>query len=185
MGLPAEPRSGAQPATARGGDGTASPGRIRVLVAGHVVRVTLQPAGGPARYEAELEIETSYRTVVTETATGSSTAPGGSSVRGPRRAQAPVRQQPPSRHQSPDQRMRHRAAFAPPTSVIALDMPRFEEDEEAPVRPGARVQLVWHGQRTVPGIRAGTRLRCSGLLAFREADPVIHNPRYEIVSRTS
>lgn len=80
---------------------------------------------------------------------------------------------------------RHRlpkGSFAAPTSAIAMDMPHFE-DADAPLGPGTHVRLIWHGQRTVPGIGAGTRLRCSGMLAFLGGVPVIYNPRYEIVSR--
>lgn len=76
-----------------------------------------------------------------------------------------------------------KGSFVAPTSAIAMDMPHFDEDDDAPLGPGTHVRLVWHGQRTVPGIGAGTRLRCSGMLADLDGAPVIYNPRYEIVSR--
>ncbi|MCP3427184.1 hypothetical protein NBM05_14505 [Rothia sp. AR01] len=62
------------------------------------------------------------------------------------------------------------------------DVPEWQE-RERPVAAGARVRLVWHGQRIVSGVGAGTTLRCSGLLTRSGADAVIYNPRYEIVSR--
>lgn len=45
------------------------------------------------------------------------------------------------------------------------------------------VRLVWQGQRTVPGVRAGTELSCSGLLCSAGDQPTIFNPRFEIISR--
>ena len=41
--------------------------------------------------------------------------------------------------------------------------------------------LLWHGQRSVPGVLAGSLLRCSGMLSQYPGDPRIYNPRYEIV----
>ncbi|RUQ22735.1 hypothetical protein [Kocuria sp. HSID16901] len=122
--------------------------RIRVLVEGRVTEVHLQPIMARPRYEAEVDITASYRTVSSET-----------------RGKTP------------------KGSFAAPTSAIAMDMPHFDTDDEAPLGPGTHVRLVWHGQRTVPGIGAGTRLRCSGMLADLNGVPVIYNPRYEIVSR--
>ena len=63
-----------------------------------------------------------------------------------------------------------------------MDTPELS-DAPGPLAPGARVRLIWHGQRSVPGLDAGTRLRCSGMLARDAVGPVIYNPRYEIVSR--
>ena len=51
----------------------------------------------------------------------------------------------------------------------------------APFNPGERVLLKWQGQRMVPGVRAGALLRCSGVVSVRAHQPVIYNPRYEIV----
>ncbi|MET1034098.1 MAG: hypothetical protein ABWX68_02515 [Arthrobacter sp.] len=48
-------------------------------------------------------------------------------------------------------------------------------------RPAPRVQLVWNGQRRVPGIAAGTRLRFEGMIADVDGVPTIYNPRYEIL----
>ena len=43
------------------------------------------------------------------------------------------------------------------------------------------MSLIWHGQRSVPGVLAGSLLRCSGMLSQYPGDPRIYNPRYEIV----
>lgn len=45
------------------------------------------------------------------------------------------------------------------------------------------LRLVWQGQRTVPGVRAGTELSCSGLLCSAGDQPTIFNPRFEIIAR--
>lgn len=136
-----------RPVPGTAGPQTTGPERIRVLVEGRVSEVRIQPVDALPRYEAEVDITGSYRTVSSD-----------------------------SRHRLP------KGSFAAPTSAIAMDMPHFE-DGDAPLGPGTHVRLIWHGQRTVPGIGAGTRLRCSGMLAVREGAPVIYNPRYEIVSR--
>lgn len=57
------------------------------------------------------------------------------------------------------------------------------QDPEHPEAPPASLRLVWQGQRTVPGVGAGTELLCSGLLCDARERPTIHNPRFEIVSR--
>lgn len=53
--------------------------------------------------------------------------------------------------------------------------------EFPPVKAGGRVILIWHGQNAVPGILAGTYVRCSGMLSLRTQPATIFNPRYEIV----
>ena len=44
------------------------------------------------------------------------------------------------------------------------------------------VELLWHGQRTVPGVAAGTRLRCLAVVCYPDGVPTMYNPRYEIVT---
>ncbi|MFI7495169.1 hypothetical protein ACH9D2_10695 [Kocuria sp. M4R2S49] len=56
------------------------------------------------------------------------------------------------------------------------------EGEENPVAPRP-LRLVWHGQRSVPGVTAGTRLRCVGVVSFRDGRPSMFNPRYEIIAK--
>lgn len=72
--------------------------------------------------------------------------------------------------------------FLTPTSAIAMDADELEGQKDI-VETGTMVRLIWHGQRTVPGIGAGTFLRSSGMLAGPAHQRVIFNPRYEIVSR--
>ncbi|MEE1620104.1 hypothetical protein ACQ3I4_01770 [Zafaria sp. Z1313] len=58
---------------------------------------------------------------------------------------------------------------------------------DAPAPPGGRrrpapsLRLVWHGQRTVPGVVAGARLRFSGMVSAVDGVPTVFNPRYEIL----
>ncbi|RLY95064.1 hypothetical protein CWC38_08245 [Kocuria tytonicola] len=63
--------------------------------------------------------------------------------------------------------------------------PRFRALLKVP-RPGSAVpcavELLWHGQRTVPGVAAGTRLRCLAVLCHPDGVPTMYNPRYEIVT---
>lgn len=48
-------------------------------------------------------------------------------------------------------------------------------------RPAAQLRLIWLGQRRVPGVFAGSRLRCEGMVAMVDGLATIHNPRYEIL----
>ncbi|MEH0110016.1 DNA-binding protein [Tersicoccus sp. MR15.9] len=50
-------------------------------------------------------------------------------------------------------------------------------DDEA----GHRVHLVWHGQRTVPGVNAGVTLRVEGTVSQQAHRSVIFDPHYEIL----
>lgn len=67
------------------------------------------------------------------------------------------------------------------TALLAPDGSR-EPGAEGPgtTRP---LRLVWQGQRSVPGVTAGTRLRCVGVVSFRDGRPTMHNPRYEIIAK--
>ncbi|MEX5299461.1 hypothetical protein RCG67_11845 [Kocuria sp. CPCC 205292] len=67
------------------------------------------------------------------------------------------------------------------TALLVPDCPRAEgEQDPAAPRP---LRLVWHGQRSVPGVTAGTRLRCAGVVSFRDGRPSMFNPRYEIIAK--
>lgn len=67
------------------------------------------------------------------------------------------------------------------TALLVPDCAHAPGDEEqAGPRP---LRLVWHGQRTVPGVTAGTRLRCVGVVSFRDGRPSMFDPRYEIIAR--
>ena len=50
-----------------------------------------------------------------------------------------------------------------------------------PFNYGDRVILKWQGQQMVPVVLAGALLRCSGVVSIRANQPIIYNPRYEIV----
>ncbi|MEX5235630.1 hypothetical protein [Kocuria arenosa] len=67
------------------------------------------------------------------------------------------------------------------TALLAPDCPQAPGDAD-PVAPRP-LRLVWHGQRTVPGVTAGTRLRCVGVVSFRDGRPSMFNPRYEIIAK--
>ncbi len=49
--------------------------------------------------------------------------------------------------------------------------------------PAVRIQLVWMGQRRVPGIVAGAELSFEGMASPVDGIPTIYNPRYEIIGR--
>lgn len=67
------------------------------------------------------------------------------------------------------------------TALLVPDCPR-PEGEQGPTAPRP-LRLVWHGQRSVPGVTAGTRLRCAGVVSFRDGRPSMFNPRYEIIAK--
>jgi hypothetical protein len=67
------------------------------------------------------------------------------------------------------------------SALLAPDCsPAVGEDGRAEPRP---LRLVWQGQRSVPGVTAGTRLRCVGVVSFRDGRPTMFNPRYEIIAK--
>ncbi|MEX5294840.1 hypothetical protein QYM41_06130 [Kocuria sp. CPCC 205268] len=67
------------------------------------------------------------------------------------------------------------------TALLVPDSPPTEAGQGAAApRP---LRLVWHGQRSVPGVTAGTRLRCAGVVSFRDGRPSMFNPRYEIIAK--
>ncbi|GAB97823.1 hypothetical protein KILIM_083_00190 [Kineosphaera limosa NBRC 100340] len=43
------------------------------------------------------------------------------------------------------------------------------------------LSIVWLGRREIPGIGCGVRLRVRGRVAMRRGQPVIYNPRYDIL----
>lgn len=133
------------------------PARGRVLVEGVVSAVRIQPMQAVPRYQADLDLTLSRRTVLDDRARS---VPGV-----PASAEA------------------HRRVGAGTGGTEEPKAAEEEREQRPPLPSGGRVRLVWHGQRTVPGVGAGTRLRCSGMLGFDAVGPVIYNPRYEIVSR--
>lgn len=76
------------------------------------------------------------------------------------------------------------ATFSPATQA-----PRYQAVIHVQHRPGQEpdrgdyyVKLLWHGQRSVPGVMAGTRLRCVAVVSFVDSMPTMFNPRYEIIT---
>lgn len=69
-------------------------------------------------------------------------------------------------------------------NYTALLVPEYADgpgaDGAAEARP---IRLVWQGRRGVPGVTAGTRLRCVGVVSFRDGRPTMFNPRYEIIAK--
>lgn len=69
-------------------------------------------------------------------------------------------------------------------NYTALLVPECAQDPRARVPAEPRpLLLVWQGQRSVPGVTAGTRLRCVGIVSFRDGRPTMFNPRYEIIAK--
>ena len=67
------------------------------------------------------------------------------------------------------------------TALLAPECP-WDGPGQAPDGPRPLL-LVWQGQRSVPGVDAGTRLRCVGVVSFRDGRPTMFNPRYEIIAK--
>lgn len=95
----------------------------------------------------------------------------------------------PSLAQLPGRGRVRAAGFVEHVRILPADQsPSFSASVvDAPAPPGGRrkpaprVQLVWNGQRRVPGVDAGTRLRFEGMIAAVDGIPTIFNPRYEIL----
>lgn len=67
------------------------------------------------------------------------------------------------------------------TALLTPEWPQEAGGEDQGGTPPVR--LVWQGRRGVPGVTAGTRLRCVGVVSFREGRPTMFNPRYEIIAK--
>ncbi len=44
------------------------------------------------------------------------------------------------------------------------------------------VHLIWMGRRRIPGLRAGRRLAVDGLIAVNDGQPIIYNPKYQLLA---
>jgi hypothetical protein len=71
------------------------------------------------------------------------------------------------------------SALLVPDCVLEQPAPQGAPDGAGP----RSLRLVWQGQRSVPGVTAGSRLRCVGVVSFRDGQPTMFNPRYEIVAK--
>lgn len=68
--------------------------------------------------------------------------------------------------------------------------PRFTAELVArEPRPGQtaqderRLRLVWIGQREVPGIVPGSRLRIRGFVSEQNGAPTVYNPRFDLLPK--
>ena len=57
-------------------------------------------------------------------------------------------------------------------------MPALEAEIQPPNR--GRIQLVWLGRDTIPGIEPGSTVAAEGRLAVRRGRATLFNPRYEL-----
>lgn len=64
--------------------------------------------------------------------------------------------------------------------LIATVIDRFAVPGPRPASI-AHLRLLFMGQRRVPGIEPGVRIRYSGMLSRLDHIPTIHNPRYLIL----
>lgn len=85
-------------------------------------------------------------------------------------------------------RINHRGYVESITILPAQQAPTFAVSVvDHPAPPGGRrsavphLRLIFVGQRRVPGIWAGTRLRYEGMVAQIDGVATIFNPRYEIL----
>lgn len=168
---------------------TEYPPRFRARLSGRIVQITYSAAGQPLRFEAILEVVKS-RPLPPATAhqlTGipivevltdddldendeiaAETDDDDADDASPLAIEETNSE---SEHSFPQYRVRmHRPKTATPL------YPKF-----APFATGDRVTLIWHGQREVQGIVAGSFLRCSGMTSRTGQNTQMCNPRYEIV----
>lgn len=70
-----------------------------------------------------------------------------------------------------------------PAGELPIFVARISDGAPAPGELDTPIYLSlrWLGQHSVSGIRPGTSLLFEGMLAPREGQPTIHNPRYEIL----
>lgn len=171
----------------------AYPERFRARVAGRVLQVSLSAPGLPPRYEAVLEVEKS-RPLPPISVHALSGIPMVEVVGDDLDDESEV-----AAEDDNDRGDAEDSATAGGTALEHVDedddaqsFPQYRVHRHAvkpaplypdhpPVAAGEKVQLVWHGQKSVPGITAGTYLRVSGMLSTRQSPVRIFNPRYEIV----
>lgn len=149
------------------------PERFRARIAGRVAQVRYSAAGKPPRYEAELIVAKSRPATYNRTRALMTGLPAieiagdfteENSAQDSREVTDGADQQMPR-----DDDIERRAH------------PRVRFPDYPPLKPGTRVLLIWQGQHSVPGIVAGTELRCNGMLSTRARPATMYNPRYEIV----
>lgn len=159
------------------------PQRFRARVAGRVVRVTASAPGANPRFEAEVVVEKSkpLPPAKTHPLTGMPLAEmtednfDDSENVAAENVDLPVSDVNVKAEPAPGFLLHKYSVYKEPEKSGPL-YPEFP-----PLNAGDRVVLIWHGQSKVPGILAGTYVRCSGMLSLRSKPATIFNPRYEIV----
>lgn len=68
------------------------------------------------------------------------------------------------------------------SATVAMQYDRSTTGQQ-PANADSHVQLVWTGQRRIPGIDPGVSLAFEGMVSIVDGIPTIHNPRYEIIGR--
>lgn len=69
-----------------------------------------------------------------------------------------------------------------PAGPLQRGQTRRPDSGRRRISTAGRLQLIWIGQRQIPGIAAGTALKLEGMVSVVEGMPTIYNPRYEIIS---
>ncbi|RZU61152.1 hypothetical protein EV380_0709 [Zhihengliuella halotolerans] len=68
---------------------------------------------------------------------------------------------------------------APEFSASIVDGPAGPGGRRA---PAVRMMVVWHGQRTVPGVEQGVWLRVVGAISQEKGITTMYDPNYEILA---
>jgi hypothetical protein len=62
-------------------------------------------------------------------------------------------------------------------------MPALEAELQATGR--SKIELVWLGRDTIPGIEPGSTVAVEGRIAVRRGRDTLYNPRYELTTATA
>ncbi len=143
------------------------PERFRARVAGRVSQVRFSAPGEPLRYEAELIVTKSRPVSLSKTRALMTGLPAIETT-------GDFSEEP--ELEDDQTAAAHERAPQPDNAKPSIRFPDF-----SPMKQGSRLLLIWHGQRSVPGIAAGTEIRCNGLLSTKRHPATMYNPRYEII----
>ncbi|WP_346844095.1 asparaginase [uncultured Rothia sp.] len=165
---------------------TEYPSRFRARLAGRVIQVTLPASGANPRYEAVVEVEKSRPLPPSSShqLTGIPIVEVLDDDVEPVDISAGSDDDDDEDQDSAGNDEDQDASVAFPQYRVYTPRPKSPPPlypTYPPLNPGDRVTLIWHGQKDVPGIVAGTYIRCSGMLTVSPMPARIYNPRYEIV----
>lgn len=149
------------------------PQRFRARIAGRVDQVRYAAAGQSPRYEAEVIVAKSRPVTYNKTRALITGLPAIEVAGDFAELSAPG--------ESTDPAIDATEQDVPTGDIDRRAHPSIKFPDYPPLKPGTRVLLVWHGQRSVPGVVAGTELRCNGMLSTQARPATMYNPRYEIV----